>query len=255
MKTGSIDTGPRVLIVGATSAVATEVAALFAARGAKLYLLGGRSREKMQALEQRLGSAVLGAETADIDQLEANPAAVERALTRLGRLDVAFVASGLLGDQLQSEKDVAVAAQIYQTNLLGVVSVLIPVANFLETQGGGQIVVLSSVAGDRGRPRNFTYASAKAGLNVYLEGLRSRLYPQGTRVQSIRLGPVDSPMTVDHPKNRLFVTPKIAAIGILRVMAGHARAPYVPWFWAPIMLLVKHAPEPIFQRFGFLSGR
>jgi decaprenylphospho-beta-D-erythro-pentofuranosid-2-ulose 2-reductase len=116
-------------------------------------------------------------------------------------------------------------------------------------------VVISSVAADRGRPRNYTYASAKAALNVYLEGMRSRLYAAGTVVQVIKLGPVDTPMTVDHPKNALFSRPDVVAQAILSGMKSGRAVLYVPWFWRPIMLLVRNLPESIFQRARSLSGR
>jgi decaprenylphospho-beta-D-erythro-pentofuranosid-2-ulose 2-reductase len=245
----------RVLVVGATSAVAGEVAVLFAAEGAQLYLVGGRSRSKLDALCERLGAAVRGAETADIDELANNAGCVERAIAALGGLDLVFVATGYLGDQLSSERDLAEAERIYRTNLLGVVSVLMPVANYFESNGPGHIVVVSSVAADRGRPRNYTYASAKAALNVYLEGLRSRLYPAGTCVQVVKLGPVHSPMTVDHPKNALFASPERVARDLLSGIASRSPTLYVPWFWWPIMFVVRNLPQALFQRVRSLSGR
>jgi decaprenylphospho-beta-D-erythro-pentofuranosid-2-ulose 2-reductase len=235
--------------------VAAELAALFAAEGAQLYLLGGRSLEKLEQLRVRLGAAVVGAETSDIDDLANNAGHVERAIAALGGLDLAFVATGYLGDQLQSEADISVAERIYRTNLLGVVSVLMPIANHFERVGGGQITVLSSVAADRGRPRNYTYASAKAALNIYLEGVRSRLYVAGTCVQIVKLGPVDSPMTVDHPKNALFVQPAQVARVLHRGILSRAGTFYAPWFWSPIMWIVRNLPEWLFQRVRSVSGR
>lgn len=245
----------RVLIVGATSAVAGAVARKLATQGARLYLLGGRSQAKLDELRAALGGSVVGATTADIDACNESEAHVARAIEALGGLDVLFVATGLLGDQLASEASFTVAEGIYRTNLHGVVSVLIPVANHFERVGGGRIVVISSVAADRGRPRNYTYASAKAALNVYLEGVRSRLYGRGTIVQVVKLGPVDTPMTVDHPKNALFAQPNQVADAILRGMEGNRFVLYVPWFWTVIMWVVRNLPQAVFHRFGSLSGR
>lgn len=245
----------KILIAGATSAIASELARLWAARGARLYLLGGRNADKLRALERELGSAVVGAENADFDELDENAPRVERAVAALGGLDLAVIAHGDLGDQLASEASFVEAERIMRTNLLSVVALLIPIAQHLEEARRGAIVVLSSVAAERGRPRNFTYASAKAALNVYLEGMRSRLYPAGVHVHTIKLGPVDTPMTVDHAKNALFATaPRVAADIVAAVDAGRA-AVYVPWFWSPIMAIVRHLPEPLFQRVRSLSGR
>ena len=115
--------------------------------------------------------------------------------------------------------------------------------------------MLTSVAGERGRPRNYTYGAAKSATSTYLQGLRSRLYATGVSVHDIRLGPVDTPMTVDHEKNRLFGEAHSVGRGIVRAIEREQPTVYLPWFWRPIMAIVRRLPEPLFQRFGFLSGR
>ena len=90
---------------------------------------------------------------------------------------------------------------------------------------------------------------------MYLQGLRSRLYPSGVTVTTLKLGPVDSPMTVDHPKNMLFSSPeRVAPTIVAAIDRGEAEA-YVPRYWRPIMEIVRHTPEALFQRLGALSGR
>lgn len=245
----------RVLIAGATSAIAAAMARKLAARGARLYLLGGRSQDKLDKLRAELGAAVAGARTADFDELEGNAALVEAAIAQLGGLDVAIIAQGALGDQIASERAFSEAEAVLRTNLLGVVSLLIPLGNHFEQAGGGNIAVFSSVAAERGRPRNYTYAAAKGALNVYLQGLRSRLYPRGTKIHVLKVGPVDTPMTTHHVKNRLFAQADDVADEILAAIAKGRAVAWVPWFWRPIMTVVRHLPEPLFQRARSLSGR
>jgi decaprenylphospho-beta-D-erythro-pentofuranosid-2-ulose 2-reductase len=245
----------RVLIAGATSAIAAAMARQLAQQGAQLYLLGGRSQEKLDRLKADLGPAVVGARTVDFDQLDGNAAAVEAAIAQLGGLDLAIIAQGALGDQIASERAYPEAEAILRTNLLGVVSLLIPIGNHFEQVGGGNIAVFSSVAAERGRPRNYTYAAAKGALNVYLQGLRSRLYPRGTKIHVLKVGPVDTPMTTHHEKNRLFAqADEVAAQSLDAIAKGRAVA-WVPWFWRPIMTVVRLLPEPLFQRARSLSGR
>jgi len=55
-------------------------------------------------------------------------------------------------------------------------------ANDFEARRSGFLCALSSVAGDRGRQSNNIYGAAKAGLTVYLQGLRNRLFRAGVRV-------------------------------------------------------------------------
>jgi decaprenylphospho-beta-D-erythro-pentofuranosid-2-ulose 2-reductase len=245
----------RVLITGATSAIAAAMARKLAQGGARLYLLGGRSQEKLDRLVTELGPAVAGARTADLDQTDDNAGAVEVAIAALGGLDLAVIAQGTLGNQLASESDYDEAEAILRTNLLGVVSLLIPIGNHFERTGGGNIAVFSSVAAERGRPRNYTYAAAKGALNVYLQGLRSRLYPRGTKIHVLKVGPVHTPMTTDHVKNRLFAHPEAVADEILAAIDKGRAVAWVPWFWRPIMTVVRSLPEPLFQRAKALSGR
>lgn len=250
----------RVLIAGATSAIAAAMARQLATEGARLYLLGGRSQEKLDRLVADLrairSDCVAGARTADFDQTDANAPAIAAAIGALGGgVDLAVIAQGLLGDQVATEASYADALPVLTTNLLGVISLLIPLGNHFEQAGGGHIAVFSSVAADRGRPRNYTYAAAKGALNVYLQGLRSRLYPRGTQIHVLKVGPVHTPMTETHPKNRLFVTAEVAARDILRAVAAGKKVAYVPWYWRPIMTVVRNLPEPVFQRARSLSGR
>ena len=244
----------RVAIFGATSAIAASVARRYAAQGAGLFL-AGRSRDKLQALVGELGSAVLGYVEQDFEVLHEAAACVERARVTLGKIDVALIAHGFLADQLQTERDVTAAEQALRVNATSVIALLIPLANTLEAQRHGSIAVMSSVAAERGRPRNYTYAAAKASLNVYLQGLRSRLYPSGVAVHTLKLGPVDTPMTVDHEKNRLFTSPEAAAAQIVRSIERGRSETFIPGRWRFIMPVVRLLPEAVFQRVRGLSGR
>ena len=249
------DHQPHVAIFGATSAIAAEIARLYAGRGGRLFLVG-RDPAKLAALVAARGGAVAGSREADLTAPGAAAGAVAAALDALGgRLDVAVIAHGLLGDQLASERDTAEARRIIDTNLVSVVELLVPLGNHFEAVGGGHIAVLSSVAGERGRPRNYTYGAAKGALNVYLQGLRTRLWPRGVRVHTLKLGPVDTPMTATHDKNMLFARADAVAAGIVAAIdAGRAEA-YVPGIWRAIMAIVRNLPERVLQRLPALSGR
>jgi short-subunit dehydrogenase len=244
----------RVAIFGSNSAIASEVTRVYAKRGARLYLVA-RDRTKLQTLAHELGDCVVGTASQDFDRTDLAGACVARAIDALGQIDVALIAHGLLGDQRESELDANVAEQIARTNYLSVVALTIPLANHFEAQRAGHLAVLSTVAAERGRPRNYTYAAAKSALNTYLQGVRSRLYRSGVKVHTIKLGPVDSPMTVDHPKNALFTSPERAARGVVRAIDRGAAEAFVPGFWRVIMPIVRNMPEAIFQRVGALSGR
>ena len=244
----------RTLILGATSAIAAEVAALCAARGDRLYLVG-RDPHKLQALVDRLGAAVHGHATTDFLAFERAGDVVGKAIATLGGLDRALIAHGDLGDQARSEHDFAYARSILDTNFTSAVALLLPLAEHFANQRSGHLAVITSVAGERGRPRNYTYGAAKRGLGCYLEGLRSRLYHSGVRVHDIKLGPVPTPMSAGHPQNFLWGRKSAVARGIVQAMERRWHAVYLPRRWWLVMAIVRALPEFVFQRFGFLAGR
>lgn len=244
----------KTLLIGATSAIAAEVAQLCAARGDRLYLIG-RDATKLQALVAELGSAVVGHDSGEFLAFEQAEARIQRAIAALGGLDRALIAHGYLGDQARSEHDFDYARTIIDTNFTSVVALLLPLAAHFEAQGHGHLAAITSVAGERGRPRNYTYGAAKRGLGCYLEGLRSRLHPRGVRVHDIKLGPVPTPMSAGHPQNFLWGEKRAVAHGIVRAMERRWHTVYLPRSWRLVMGVVRLLPEWVFQRFGFLAGR
>lgn len=246
-----------VLILGATSAIAAEAARIYAARGDRLHLVG-RDPEKLARVAARAtqgASANITTARADFSDQAQNEAVIAEAFAVLGHIDVALIAHGDLGDQLASEQRFDEAEQTLRVNFTSVVSLLIPLANRLEKARAGRIGVITSVAGERGRPRNYTYGAAKGALNVYLQGLRTRLYAANVSVTTVKLGPVDTPMTRDHKKHALFGKPERVARDIVQAIDARVPEAYVPAVWRLIMPLVKNVPEALFQRLPFLSRR
>jgi len=243
-----------VLILGATSAIAAEVARLYAERGDRLHLIG-RSSEKLASVVEQCRGGEVTSHAADFAHVEDNEALIRQALTTLGSVDVVLIAHGDLGDQLATERSFAQAEAMLRVNFLSVVSLLIPLANHMEAAGTGRIAVITSVAGDRGRPRNYTYGTAKGALNLYLQGLRTRLYRAGVRVITLKLGPVDTPMTRHHNKHFLFGKVPGVARDIVRAIDRRKPVIYSPPVWRWIMVLVRWAPEWVVQKLAFLSGR
>jgi short-subunit dehydrogenase len=243
-----------VLIFGATSAIAAEAAVVFAARGDRLHLVG-RNPAKLSAVAARCVGGRTATTAADFAKVEDNERLVSSVIAELGHVDVVLVAHGELGDQIASERSFEDAERTLRVNFTSVVSILIPVANHMEASRRGRLGVITSVAGDRGRPRNYTYGAAKGALHIYLQGLRTRLYPAGVSVTTLKLGPVDTPMTRDHAKHLLFGDARRVGRDIVRAIDARAAEAYVPAVWRAIMAGVRAMPERLFQRLPFLSGR
>ncbi len=243
----------RIAVFGATSAIVGAVTRRWAARGDRLFLVG-RNPERLAAEVAALGPAVVGSRCVDLDTVDA-AALVAEAIGALGDIDIAFIGHGALPDQAQTEVDIGAAEAAMRTNLLSAVALLIPLANHMEARRSGTLAVITSVAAERGRPRNYTYGAAKAALDTYMEGLRSRLWRAGATVVVIKPGPIDSPMTVGHPRNALFVGVDAIAPRIVRAIDAGWALTYVPGRWRLIMAIVRWLPEAVFQQFAVLSGR
>lgn len=241
----------RILVIGATSAIAESVTRLYAVEGARLFLVA-RNEERLAAVAQDLrirGAAQVDTAGWSAAETAAVPALLDQVRARLGQPDVALVAYGWLPDQRACEASAAAAREAVDVNFASVVELLTPLANLLEEQGRGTIAVISSVAGDRGRQSNYVYGAAKAGLSAFLQGLRNRLFRAGVAVVTIKPGFVDTPMTAHFEgKGLLWATPARAARGIRRAIDRRRSVAYVPWFWRPIMACIRAVPEGVFKR-------
>ncbi len=242
--------GRRTLILGATSAIAQETAKLLAGDGDRLFLVG-RNPEKLRVVVEDLAvrsSAKVDHLVADLVEVGRHEEIVERAAAALDGLDTVIVAHGVLGDQQLAERDFAEVERVVRANFSSAASLLTIVARRFAQQGGGTIVGISSVAGDRGRQSNYVYGASKGALSLFLEGLRNRLHPHGVTVITVKPGFVDTPMTAHLARGPLFASPTTVARGIRRAMMRGRSVVYLPWFWQPLMLVVRWIPEPLFKR-------
>jgi len=240
----------RVLILGATSAIAEHTARLFAQRGDQLFLVA-RNAQRLKTISDDLrvrGASDCDFRVADLSDNSEHADLLREATAQLGSLDVVLIAYGTLGDQKAGEQEFGAALQELQTNCLSVLSLLTLLANQMEKQKQGCLAVISSVAGDRGRQSNYIYGTAKGALSLFLQGLRNRLARTGVQVLTIKPGFVDSPMTRDFEKGLLWVGPAKIAEGIVRAIDKKRDVVYLPGFWRYIMLIIKLIPEKIFKR-------
>jgi hypothetical protein len=240
----------KILIIGATSAIAEATARLWAARGDALFLVGRRTdRLAVIAADLRMrGAASVACHTLDARDRDAHPAMLATAEVAMGGIDVALIAHGALPDQKACEASVDMTLEEIDTNALSVVALATRLAGIFEAQGSGTLAVISSVAGDRGRQSNYVYCAAKGMVSIFLQGLRNRLARRGVQVLTIKPGFVDTPMTAAFSKNALWARPEAIARGIVRAVDKKSDEVYLPGYWRVIMLLVRHIPEVLFKR-------
>jgi decaprenylphospho-beta-D-erythro-pentofuranosid-2-ulose 2-reductase len=240
----------KVLIVGATSAIAEATARVLAARGDALYLVA-RNHDALAASAADLkvrGATSVGMEALDANDLAAHEPMLQRAEQNLAGLDTVLIAYGTLSDQPACQNSAELTVQELMTNGVSVAALLTRIALRLEARRSGTIAVISSVAGDRGRQSNYVYGSAKALVTAFLSGLRQRLRKSGVAVITIKPGFVDTPMTAQFRKGPLWAKPAQVAAGIVRAMDRSSAVVYLPGFWRPIMFIIRAIPERVFQR-------
>jgi short-subunit dehydrogenase len=241
----------KILVLGAGSAIAEATARVFAQRGDALFLVGRKAEilESMCADLRVRGAKAVGMHVMDANDFGAHEAMLNEAESSLGGLDAVLVAHGTLSDQKACEASPALTLQELNTNGVSVVMLLTRIAARFEQRRAGTIVVISSVAGDRGRQSNYVYGSAKALVTAFTSGLRQRLYPLGVAVITIKPGFVDTPMTAGFPKGALWAKPHQIAAGIVSAVdRGSATVLYLPSFWRLIMLIIRSIPETVFRR-------
>jgi decaprenylphospho-beta-D-erythro-pentofuranosid-2-ulose 2-reductase len=247
----STSTTPRkILVLGATSGIAEATCRIWAAQGASLFLVA-RNAEKLAAVAADLktrGASYIDTAVADLDDTDQHPSLLAHAVNSLTGMDIAYLAHGILGDQIEAERDFNTAAQIFHTNLVAPVSLLTWLANFCVQRRSGTLAVISSVAGDRGRKSNYVYGSSKAGLSAFLGGLRNRVDREGVTVLTIKPGPTKTAMTAGMPKSEKFADVDSVAESIVSAIDKRRDILYVPFQWEPIMFIIRNIPEMIFKK-------
>jgi short-subunit dehydrogenase len=189
---------------------------------------------------------------ADLRARDLHQTIVDTSAADLTLIDAVLIAHGTLPDQEMCDHDVDATLDAVTTNALSVISIMHRYASVMEAQGGGELCVISSVAGERGRASNYAYGAAKAAVTQFASGLRGRLTRRGVQVTTILPGFVDTPMTARVAKKGLLFSSasRVAAI-IVRAMEQGADVVYAPGYWRWIMRVVKLIPERFFKVLKF----
>jgi len=240
-----------VVVLGATSAIAEATARLYAAEHAPLVLVG-RDEARLAAVAADLrarGAASVDVRVAD---LAAPTSPTDDLATWVSNRSVATIllAYGVLGDQARAETEVAYAGEVLAIDFTSAAAWCLAAANLLEAQDAGALVVVGSVAGDRGRQSNYVYGAAKAGLAVLVQGIAHRLALRGSGARAVLVKPgfVDTPMTDHLPKGPLWASPASVAKVIHAAANGGPPVVYAPGWWRWAMLAIRLVPAPIFHR-------
>lgn len=243
----------KILIIGATSAIASSCARKWLDADCVFFLVG-RNKEKLNSVADDLlarGAKSVSCFIMDAMDYSRHESMLTECISVLQSIDIALIAQGTLPKQSDCEHNVVYAVREFDNNATSVIALLTILAKQFETQGFGSIAVISSVAGDRGRPSNYLYGAAKGAVSIYCDGLRARLYKSGVHVITIKPGFVDTPMTHGLALPAALVAkPDDVAASIVKGVAKKKNILYAPFFWSLIMLVIKTIPTFIFKRMG-----
>ena len=169
----------KVIILGALSAIAEAAARLWATEGAHL-MLAARDAERLEAVsaDLKLRGAMVETNPIDLTSVDVESAFAEMS-RRLGGIDTVLLAYGVLGEQNRAERTLADAQDILHTDFTSAASWCLVAAKKTQKQGYGSLIIIGSVAGDRGRASNYVYGAAKGGLSILVQGIAHRLCIQG----------------------------------------------------------------------------
>lgn len=245
----------RVAIVGATSAIALHTARQFAGVEHASFFLVGRNQERLETIAADLKAhgatqcATHVCEFRDPAVAAACPAQVVAALG--GPIDLFLIAHGSLTDETRAATDLIYADAEIDNNYASAVRFASAAAGLLREQKLGQLAVLTSVAGERGRASNAFYGATKAALIVFCSGLRARLARDGLQLTELRPGFIATPMTAHLPRGLLVCPVERAGNLCARAIRRRKDMAYIPGFWRWIMFVIRALPEFVFKKLNF----
>lgn len=242
----------RAVLVGASSGIGAALALRLAREGYILALLARRVdllNEVCKTINQEYGESHAFPYEHDAENTDSIPDLLREIVSDLGGLDLFIYNAGVNfppgPDTLDFEQD----RKMIAVNVIGAMAWLTPVADMFKSMRGGQIVGISSVAGDRGRVGNPGYNTSKAALTTYLEALRNRLTRYGVHVLTVKPGFVKTDMLKAAQGATPFtISPERAADDIWNALRKHKQVIYTASIWRWIMLAIQHVPSVIFRR-------
>ncbi|MDN8001323.1 SDR family NAD(P)-dependent oxidoreductase [Burkholderia multivorans] len=242
----------RIVIIGATSAIAEHCARLWLEKqSADLTLVGrdmGRIERVATDLKVRSPESEIRIVQAHFLDPEAINATVEN-IVQSGDVDVVLIAHGSLPEQADCQDDLTECREALNINGISPVLYAEAFAKQMAKANHGTIALIGSVAGDRGRKSNYVYGAAKGLVTRYTQGLQHRFAGTGVKVVLIKPGPTDTPMTAHlKGKGSKLASVEIVAKQIVEGVETGKPVIYAPGKWWLIMMIIQHLPAAVFNK-------
>lgn len=242
----------RIVIVGATSAIAEHCARLWLEKQPAALTLVGRDTQRIErvATDLKVRSPESEIRTVQAETLdpEAIKATVEN-IVQSGKVDVVLIAHGSLPDQADCQDDLTACREALDVNGVSPVLYAEAFAKQMAQTNHGTIALIGSVAGDRGRKSNYVYGAAKGLVTRYAQGMQHRFADTEVKVVLIKPGPTDTPMTA-HLKGKGATLASVERVAKQIVEGVEAGKPviYAPGKWWLIMMIIRHLPAFVFMK-------
>lgn len=239
-----------ILLLGGTSEIGLAICEEYLRKQPLRIVLGCMPGDPLTAAAvDQLKSAGATVDVLDFDATDtaSHPAVMDRAWA-IADIDIAIVAFGLLGDAEELWQDQAKAVMAAQINYTGAVSVGVLLGQHFRAQGHGQIIAMSTVAGELVRRSNFVYGSTKAGLDGFYRNLGLALAEFGVRVLVVRPGQVRTRMSAHVKEAPLTVDKEQLAAQVVQAARDGKSLIWVPPPFQFVMMMLKHIPGPLFRR-------
>lgn len=226
-----------ILLLGGRTQIGLAVACRLVTATPGPVVLAARRPDDLDGSEVELraaGATAVAREDFDADDLAGHRPLLDGVVTAHGAIATAVVAFGVLGDQARAEVDAAHAVEVLHTDLVAQVHLLTELRAVLGDNGGGRIVVFSSIAGARVRRANHVYGAAKAGLDGFATGLSAACAGSGVEVVVVRPGFVIGHMTAGLRPAPLATTPEAVADATVEALRRGRRSVWVPAALGPM---------------------
>ena len=231
-------------MLGSTSEVAKAICRELAKRGCRHFHLVARNSDANQRFARELEESSGAAVSTQQADLLAYSSLEQVRQPEVGDFDLYLITAGSLGDAQLARDNTGEAMRILAANLVGLIPWITAIATPERLAKSSRMWVFSSVAADRGRPSNYHYGAAKAALTTLCEGVLLRCHGKPFSVRIIKAGFMATPMTLGKAPPALCASPESVARDLLR-RPNRRGLEYLPWWWSPLMRLIRVLPAPI----------
>lgn len=188
-----------VWITGASSGIGEALAFAFAKEGARL-VLSARRKEALERVAEKCGGDCLIVPL-DLSNTATIDAHTTQVISRYGRVDILVNNGGISQRSVGAETPLEIDRKIMEVNYFGQVALTKSVLPYMLKQGGGQIVVMSSISGKFGFWFRTAYSASKHALHGFFESLRLETEEKGIRILMAVPGKIQSDISLHALKS------------------------------------------------------